>query len=135
MGGITILEILQSQPAVLSRLQRLILQPNVAAAQVRYWLVANYWQIVDEALVADNEIIYEIIVAEPGSMPPLTPVQAEIGPVLLVKRPPEFKARVRTAIAERQYVASQLARSTSKAAASKRQRLLQEISMLETLLS
>lgn len=135
MGGNTIVEILQSNPAVLPCLRCLILQPNVAGTLVRYWLAENGWRIVDEELVAENDIIYEIIVAEPGQMPPLTPWQAEIGPVLLAKRPQNFVLRVRSAIAERQHVARQLTRSSSEAAASKRQRLLDEIKQLETLLT
>ncbi len=135
LGGTTIIEILQSNPAVLASVQRLILQPNVGGAQVRHWLADHSWQIVDEALVAENDIIYEIIVAEPGQMLPLTPLQAEIGPVLLQKRPPYFAPRIRSAIAERQHVVSQLANSTSDAAAAKRQRLVQEIEDLEALLT
>ena len=59
---------------VLPCLRCLILQPNVAGTLVRYWLAENGWRIVDEELVAENDIIYEIIVAEPGQMPPLTPL-------------------------------------------------------------
>lgn len=134
MGGTTIVEILGSNPVVLPDLQRLVLQPNVAGAQVRYWLADNGWAIVDEALVAENDIIYEIIVAEPGKMRPLSPLQAEIGPVLLEKKPLLFRARVLVAIEARQYVAAQLLRSPSAMAASKRRQLLQQISELEALL-
>lgn len=134
MGGITIIEILESNPAVLPHLQRLVLQPNVAGSQVRYWLADHDWKIVDEALVLENDILYEIIVAEPGKVQPLTALQAEIGPVLMSKRPEHFHTHVQLAIEERRYVASQLLRSSSIEAVSRRQILLLQASELESLL-
>lgn len=135
MGGATIAEILESNPVVLPTLQRLVLQPNAAGAQVRFWLAEHGWAIVQEALVMENNIIYEIIVAEPGKMQPLNQLQAEIGPVLLAERPENFRARVLAAIEARQHVATQLQRSASSLAATKRQQLLQQISELKSLLS
>lgn len=134
MGGTTIIEILESNPTVLPALQRLVLQPNVAGSQVRHWLADHDWAIIDEALVVENEILYEIVVAEPGKMQPLTALQAEIGPLLMSKRPEHFHARIQLAVEERRYVAGQLSRSSSKEAALKRQMLLQQVNELESLL-
>lgn len=134
MGGTTIIEILESNSAVMSTLQRLVLQPNVAGAQVRSWLAEHAWSIIDEALVIENQILYEIIVAEPGEMSQLTALQAEMGPVLLRERPELFSTRVQSAIAERHHIAEQLLRSPGPAAAAKRQELLAQAKELQSLL-
>ncbi|HBK84638.1 MAG TPA: SAM-dependent methyltransferase [Firmicutes bacterium] len=134
MGGATIVQILESNPSVLPDLRRLVLQPNIGGAQVRHWLSEHGWAIIDEALVAENSIIYEIIVAEPGEMQQLTALQAEIGPMLLDRKPEHFSARVQAAIDARQYVVAQLVRSTNAAVASKREQLMQQISDLESLI-
>ena len=42
-------------------LQRLILQPNVAAWLVRSWALENGWKIVDEELIYEDEKYYEIM--------------------------------------------------------------------------
>lgn len=134
MGGATIVQILESNPAVLPGLRRLVLQPNVGGAQVRYWLTKHGWAIIDEALVVENDIIYEIIVAEQGEMQQITALQAEIGPVLLAKKTEHFSVRVQAAIDARQYVAAQLVRSTNDAVTRKREQLLQQISDLKSLI-
>lgn len=134
MGGATIVEILESNSAVIPTLQRLVLQPNVAGTQVRQWLAEHDWLIIDEALVIEKEILYEIVVAEPGKMTPLTALEAEIGPVMLSQRPEHFYTRVQNAIDERHYVANQLLRSPSAAAANKRKELLAQAQELQSLL-
>lgn len=134
MGGTTIVEILQSNPAVLTKIKRLILQPNIGGSLVRCWLAENGWSICDEALVMENEIIYEIIIAEAGTMQQLTDLQAEFGPILLDRRPAHFAARINAAIEARQYVAKQLLRSLDPVAKNKRTQVLQQIARLQKLL-
>src|SRR5699024_11635544 len=43
---------------------RLILQPNVAEDNVRPWLNSHSYEIVDEAMIAENGKFYEVIVAD-----------------------------------------------------------------------
>ena len=131
MGGSTIIDILQSEPAVVASLTRLILQPNVAAAAVRQWLHEHGWCIKDEALAKENDIIYEVIMAVPGAAEPLHPLAAELGPVLLQRQPILFPEWVEKAIAKRQYIASQLLRSQRASAVGKRRQLLVEIKALQ----
>lgn len=88
MGGETISEILENSDGRLEG-ARLILQPNVAAVQLRRCLNRLGWRIVNEALVRDGRRIYVIIEAKPGAQA-LDDVEYEVGPVLLQSKPPEL---------------------------------------------
>ncbi len=85
---------------------RLVLQPNVAADDVRRQLCESGYAICDEAVVRDGRRLYVIIAAEPGEMQ-LTDMQRIVGPVLMEKKPDtlfeyaDFRLRVvRKAISE-----------------------------------
>lgn len=86
MGGTTIGEIIVSGKAKLGD-ARLILQPNVAARELRQTLSDNGYRIVDERIAPDGRRNYVIIVAEKG-VQTYDERQLIVGPVLL-KRMPE----------------------------------------------
>lgn len=65
MGGAKIREILETSPAVLDGVFRMILQPQGGAGIVRRWLFDHNWQIIDEDLVLEHDNYYEIIISEP----------------------------------------------------------------------
>ncbi len=85
MGGQTIAGILERGREILSG-ARLVLQPNVAAPELRLRLTGAGFRIVDEDIARDGRRLYVIIAAEAGEMR-LSPLEVEIGPVLLKKRP------------------------------------------------
>ena len=89
MGGETIAEILENSAGKLDS-ARLILQPNVAAAELRTRMNACGWKIVDEQLARDGRRIYLILAAERGDQS-LNEEQTEVGAVLLKKQPPLLK--------------------------------------------
>ncbi|MCR6544094.1 class I SAM-dependent methyltransferase [Dehalobacterium formicoaceticum] len=85
IGALTMIHILSASPAVLGQTQRLVLQPMRDVVKLREWLVENNWRIVDEELVYEGDLFYEIIAAEPGRST-LTLEEMEFGPVLLKKK-------------------------------------------------
>ena len=89
MGGETIAEILEGARGKLDS-ARLILQPNVAAPELRARMNACGWRIVDEQLVRDGRRIYLILAAERGEQR-LNEKETEVGAVLLKNRPPLLK--------------------------------------------
>ena len=89
MGGETIAHIIENAQGRLDG-ARLILQPNVAAPQLRRRLNAAGWMIQDEALVRDGRRIYLLIEAVQGTQQ-LSEIECEIGPVLLARRPALLK--------------------------------------------
>ena len=86
MGGQTIAGIVERGRDMLKN-ARLVLQPNVAAPELRARLQAARFRITNEVIARDGRRLYVIIAAEAGEMR-LTPEETEVGPVLLRRRPP-----------------------------------------------
>jgi tRNA (adenine22-N1)-methyltransferase len=64
MGGQLIVSILEQGKPMLTRVQKLILQPNVGEDAVRRWLEQAKWQLTSETIIEEEEHFYEILVAE-----------------------------------------------------------------------
>lgn len=68
MGGTLITSILEQGKEKLSKVQRLILQPNISAVSIRVWLIQNGWELVAEEILEEDGKIYEILIAEKGDV-------------------------------------------------------------------
>ncbi|MBO0453467.1 tRNA (adenine(22)-N(1))-methyltransferase [Candidatus Enterococcus murrayae] len=93
MGGVLIRDILQrgKEKNRLSGKERLILQPNVGERQLRQWLVNEKYTITDEAIIEENNKIYEIIVADKYSeVLDYSAKELLFGPHLLIEKTPVF---------------------------------------------
>ncbi|MGG5368902.1 tRNA (adenine(22)-N(1))-methyltransferase [Enterococcus sp. AZ196] len=93
MGGVLIRDILQrgKEKNRLSGKERLILQPNVGERQLRQWLVNEKYTITDEAIIEENNKIYEIIVADKYSeVLDYSAKELLFGPHLLIEKSPVF---------------------------------------------
>lgn len=119
MGGNTIRGILAEAPQILPGIKRLVLQPMTDAGDLRVWLAANGWKIVDEELVEDDGRIYVIIAAEPGLEETCDPVYLELGPRLLEKRSPLLERHLNSFMVKYERVLAGLALARSKAAGEK----------------
>lgn len=94
MGGSLIASILEKGKAKLSGVKRLILQPNVGEMQLRQWLMNNRYQIMAEKIIAEDDHIYEIILAEPSVVPfRYSQYELDFGPFLLQKKNRVFKQK------------------------------------------
>lgn len=89
MGGETIASILKNDQGLLDG-AKLVLQPNVAIAQLRQCLCSCGWKIMDERLVRDGRRIYVLIAAQKG-MQKLNAFECEVGPVLMARKPQLLK--------------------------------------------
>ena len=80
LGGKTIYEILNQK--ALRNVKRVITQPNVNSEKVRELTKDNALKIVDETLVIEDGLFYQIIVFEHGKQV-LTEKELTFGPILL----------------------------------------------------
>ena len=61
MGGALMCDILNASPEVITKVDKIILQPMNAVDKVRQWAAKNNFYIEDEDLAEVDDIIYEII--------------------------------------------------------------------------
>lgn len=91
LGGLNIIEILSANPSKLRNIKRIILQPNRNIYEVRKWTLENKWEIINETILEENDIFYEILVLE-KTTEPLVYSEEELifGPVLIQKKEEVF---------------------------------------------
>lgn len=117
MGGKLIDDILSNGKHVVRETGRLVLQPNVAASRLRQWMLNEGWRLVEEDLVFENDLFYEILVAEPGS--PYAPYDSvddnietkrlmEVGPLLWRNQHPLLRLKLEREIEKRERILQQL---------------------------
>ncbi|MGJ9456988.1 tRNA (adenine(22)-N(1))-methyltransferase [Oceanobacillus sp. CF4.6] len=98
MGGSLIKTILEKGKSKLSRVERIIAQPNVDARNVRRWFYENDYILTHEAILDENDHIYEVLVADKVS--DSNPYSKEFmekellfGPLLLRNKSAVFKEK------------------------------------------
>lgn len=142
MGGALISQILEEGKEKLLGVERLILQPNIGGKRVRQWLLKHQFTIIEETIVEEAGIFYEIIVAEPGENPSLyeqpllTPAQLmEIGPVLWQKKHVLLRKKLMEDLKAKQKVLKQLEKGRTEEALCRKRELLEEIKLWEKVIS
>ncbi|PLT34678.1 tRNA (adenine(22)-N(1))-methyltransferase TrmK [Bacillus sp. V5-8f] len=136
MGGSLISNILESGKEKLDGVKRLILQPNVGASNIRYWLIENGWELIDEEILEEDEKIYEILIAEKGD--PLRAYRSDrdsgifLGPFLKENRNGTFLKKWSLEKAHWKKILKQLEeKGQSPEIAQKRRELEKKIKMVE----
>ncbi|UCZ54518.1 tRNA (adenine(22)-N(1))-methyltransferase TrmK [Bacillus shivajii] len=137
MGGPLIRTILEEGKAHLTNVERLVLQPNIAADHIRKWLIDNKWLLIDEALVEEDGHIYEVLVAERGN--PLFAYSEDrekeiwLGPILLKYKNSTFNEKWNRELEqlEKIYEIMQSASSDSKEVANKLDEVKKKIHWLK----
>ena len=90
MGGILIGDILEESRAVTDSAKRLILQPMTAVPELREYLTKNNYEITAEYLEAEEEKLYNIIVAKPHGQTEYTQKEIHLGKGLKQTSPELF---------------------------------------------
>ena len=143
IGGGRMVKILQRSSSSLLggdlQLKRLVLQPMGAEDEVRSWLAANGWALVDEVLVREGAARwYVILIAEPGTAVPHTPTPTEadllIGTHLRSKGGALFVQYVEWLLQRTRRAARNAARSSNSDAAARCEVLAQRVRLLEDVL-
>ncbi|SDY52600.1 tRNA (adenine22-N1)-methyltransferase [Evansella caseinilytica] len=137
MGGPLITQILDEGKSRLEAVSRLILQPNIAAENIREWLLDNHWRLIDECILKEDGHYYEIVVAEKGAaeapyQPESMAKQLWLGPLLLKEKTAVFKEKWLKEKAQLQRIYQQLDNaSSSKEIDARKQELAKKIAWLE----
>jgi tRNA (adenine22-N1)-methyltransferase len=141
MGGSLIVHILERGKDKLDGVARLVLQPNVGEDRVRFWLGENGWLLTAEDLIEEGGKFYEILTAErhPAARRLNEELYAEraigcgltadrgllllLGPHLIREPSAVWFRKWREECVKMDRMIREMARSTSDAAARKRQQL------------
>jgi tRNA (adenine22-N1)-methyltransferase len=113
MGGALIRTILQEGKAKLDSIYRIIAQPNVDARSLRKWLLENRYTLTNEAIIEEQGHIYEIIVADKGSLTDpyddaILDQQLLFGPFLLKNRTIAFQRKWQEEYEKRSVIIKQM---------------------------
>lgn len=108
MGGVLIRDILKAGVERLTGEERLILQPNVAERQLRQWLASQGYQIVAEAILAENNKTYEIVVAEKNASVVYSEKELFFGPHLMQEKNAVFIEKWQRKLAKSQKILASL---------------------------
>lgn len=134
MGGALITSILEAGKIKLGTVKRIIVQPNVSAHHVRNWFIENNYYIENEAIIEENDHIYEVLVASSGKSRNLNEKELLFGPLLLKDKPAAFIKKWEYEAVNLQRIISEMSRAKVvneiKIAQLERKRLLiQEVLM------
>lgn len=98
MGGLLITKILSNTDKLIG-VKRLILQANRNNYELRCFLMKNQWKIIDEKIVYDEAIYYEIIVCEKSNEKVLyNDDELNYGPILLKNKDSLFIDKLKSEI-------------------------------------
>lgn len=134
MGGPLIASILTKNPESLTHVTRLILQPNIHAMAIRQWAVAHQFAILEEAILEEDDKIYEILVLQRGDMK-LTEAELLFGPHLMqAKEAPFIKKWTRELAQWRKILANTENIEQTASIVEKRAELTHKIALTEEVL-
>lgn len=91
MGGLLIRDILEKDKDVRESIVNFILQPMVAAKELREYLIENNFEIIREELAKEGNKYYEIIYAKQGKTFIEKEIYYEISPLLIREKHPLLK--------------------------------------------
>lgn len=134
MGGSLIAAILNKNPEKLEEVTRLVLQPNIHAQAIREWAEHQNWSIVEEAILEEDDKIYEILVLQRGPMF-LNDSERLFGPKLLLRKEPAFNKKWQREVEQWHKILAATAEvEQTEAIIEKRREIQQKIDLAEEVL-
>lgn len=139
MGGALIRDILERGKDKLQGVQRLVLQPNIGAHNIRQWLIENGWELKKEQILKEDGKIYEVLCAEKGnSMQPYKEQERAgvlMGPFLLQEKNAVFVEKWQHELKSFKMIYEQLSKAAeTEEMNKKREELIERISLVEEVL-
>jgi len=114
MGGALIAKILNNglKTGRLTGNERLILQPNVCASKLRFWLMNHNLEIIAEEILEEQLKIYEIMVVQKGESD-YSKKELFFGPFLFKEKNDLFKKKWRQELARNRQILLSLRKATN----------------------
>lgn len=135
MGGKLIREILEAGKDHLPYLDKLILQPMHGQIRLRKWLLNHGFEIVDEDLIYEKDIFYEIIVAKKGKPQQYDNQNLEFGYHMLKKDKNISKAYIEMKMEKKQSIIEEIKMYANDGATNKLNDLKEDIRRYQELIT
>lgn len=142
MGGTLISHILEAGLYRLSSVRHLVLQPNVAERNVREWLLEHGWELIEERILKEDGVIYEILAAIRGDAqaPYLgkrwsKEILLEIGPFQWENQSPILNEKWQEEYKKVEWVLNNLQQAQSSEAETKKQEMKRRLEWIREVLS
>ena len=141
MGGSLIASILAAGKDKLEGVSQLVLQPNVGEPMLRRWLKNEGWLLIDEKIIEEDGIIYEILMAVPGDgAEPYRGKERkedellELGPILWEKNHPLLYKKWGKELEKQHKILHQLDKSSSAETERKKEDFQNRVAWIEEVL-
>lgn len=131
LGWQTIVQIITEAEGIARSLEGLILQPMQGAAELRYWLTDNSFQLIDEFLIKDDQKLFQIILIKSGEAEVFDEIFYEIGPILFAKRDPYLIEHLKNLIGDKKKILAKIVSDQGERARAKIAELGAKIQRLE----
>ncbi|MFJ7826814.1 tRNA (adenine(22)-N(1))-methyltransferase [Psychrobacillus sp. NPDC096623] len=133
MGGPLIASILETGKEKLTKVETLILQPNIHAKAIREWAIQEHWKIENEVILEEHDKIYEILVLKKGMMS-LSEKELLVGPILGEEKSPVFQKKWNTELNEWQRIVNELNKLEGTEVQQKKEGLENKIALVKEIL-
>lgn len=133
MGGPLIASILETGKEKLTKVETLILQPNIHAKAIREWAIEEKWKIEKEVILEEHDKIYEILVLKKGMMN-LSDKELLVGPILCKEKSPIFQKKWNNELNEWQRIVNELNKLEGPEVQQKKTELENKITLVKELL-
>lgn len=134
MGGLLIRDILDKDKDTTNSISHFILQPNIAAKELREYLYENNFTIIDEELVEEDNRFYEIIYAKKGKDFVTKDIYYEIGNKLVLKNHPLLGKYIRFKIKQLENILKELEGVETEKSIERKEELKENIRKLREVL-
>ena len=135
MGGLLMADILEADMDKAQALHWLVLQPQNHVADLKRYLSTHHFRIVTEEMALEDRQLYEMFLAAPGDMEPLSLLDAEIGATGAYRKHPLFPLHIRKLIRKRDFLINGVAEdTTNERNRRRRKQAVEEKKRLEALL-
>lgn len=127
MGGPLIIDIIKSNVQIAETINNFILQPMIAADELRRYLYNNNFKIIDEKIIKEGDKHYEIIYAKHGKDCIEDEIYYELSKILVDKRDLQMKEYIQYKIKKTENILEKLDSEESEKAVERKKELIEKL--------